>query len=332
MIYSIPYFNLMFFYVTRCEELFILMISFCKSCLICYSITPCLTQHQLSFFTNCYLLSLFYVVQQSYKEMGIAIAATSSSHRKKEKKNSFHSMYNTKIESTHTRGSENEVEMTTDDSSGKGLSTSGTDRQKVVIEAERDRERTTRVKQEKVKEESKKDKDVDGNKLDKSGNGGGSIGGGVSSGGVEGGVEEGKHVKAENKEEEEEEEEEEEDLSDEAVEARHEGMLKSMRDRWATLQKLRMEKKYALLGIPFNWDEGACVWGGGGEREDAYVCVRMCECVCVCECLCLCVCTFMYRTECESHSSRACTCKHGHMCVCLHIRHLYLLLYLPLRL
>jgi hypothetical protein len=190
--------------------------------------------------------------------MGIAIAATSSSHRKKEKKNSFHSMYNTKIESTHTRGSENEVEMTTDDSSGKGVSTSGTDRQKVVIEAERDRERTTRVKQEKVKEESKTDKDVEGSKLEKSGSiGSGSIGGGVS--GVEGGVEEEKHVKAEN-EDQEEEEEEEEDLSDEAVEARHEGMLKSMRDRWATLQKLRMERKYALLGIPFNWDEGACVY------------------------------------------------------------------------
>jgi hypothetical protein len=190
--------------------------------------------------------------------MGIAIAATSSSRRKKEKKNSFHTMYNTKIESTHTRGSENEVEMTTDNSCGKGGSTSGTDRQKVVIEAERDRERTTRVKQEKVKEESKKDEDVEGNKPDKCG----SVGGGVSGG--EGGVDEGKPVKAENEEDEEEEEEEEEDLSDEAVEARHEGMLKSMRDRWATLQKLRMERKYALLGIPFNWDEGAwcgvCVW------------------------------------------------------------------------
>jgi hypothetical protein len=94
----------------------------------------------------------------------------------------------------------------------------------------------------------------------------------------------------------------EEDLSDEAVEARHEGVLKNMRyltiyhyhhcyyyhnykdyyhyyyhhynhhhhhynhyhhhhhhhhrDRWALLQRLRLEKKYELLGLPFNWEEG----------------------------------------------------------------------------
>ena len=53
-----------------------------------------------------------------------------------------------------------------------------------------------------------------------------------------------------------EEEEEEEDLSDRAVEARHEGVLKRMRDRWALLQRMRMERKYALLGVPFNWEEG----------------------------------------------------------------------------
>ena len=51
-------------------------------------------------------------------------------------------------------------------------------------------------------------------------------------------------------------EEEEEDLSDRAVEARHEGVLKRMRDRWALLQRMRMERKYALLGVPFNWEEG----------------------------------------------------------------------------
>ena len=49
---------------------------------------------------------------------------------------------------------------------------------------------------------------------------------------------------------------EEEDLSDKAVEARHEGVLKGMRDKWAFLQKMRMERKYALLGLPFIWDEG----------------------------------------------------------------------------
>ena len=230
--------------------------------------------------------------------MGIAIAASSSSHRKKEKKNSFHSMYNTKIESTHTRGSENEVEMTTDDSSAKGVSTSGTDRQKVVIEAERDRERTTRVKQEKVKEENKKDREVEGNKLDRSAGGSGSAGGGV-----EGGAEDAKHVNAEN--EEEEEEEEEEDLSDEAVEARHEGMLKSMRDRWATLQKLRMERKYALLGIPFNWDEGVCV----------------CVYVCVCMCVCVCVCVHIHVPYRMRVSFIACLHFQiwAHMCVCTHV-------------
>jgi hypothetical protein len=51
-------------------------------------------------------------------------------------------------------------------------------------------------------------------------------------------------------------EEEEEDLSDVAVAARHEGMLKKMRDRWALLQRLRMERKHALLGVPFQWVEG----------------------------------------------------------------------------
>jgi hypothetical protein len=51
-------------------------------------------------------------------------------------------------------------------------------------------------------------------------------------------------------------EEEEEDLSDLAVAARHEGMLKKMRDRWALLQRLRMERKHALLGVPFQWVEG----------------------------------------------------------------------------
>ena len=54
-----------------------------------------------------------------------------------------------------------------------------------------------------------------------------------------------------------EEEVEEEDLSDKAVEARHEGVLKGMRDKWAFLQRMRMERKYALLGLPFIWDEGA---------------------------------------------------------------------------
>ena len=53
-------------------------------------------------------------------------------------------------------------------------------------------------------------------------------------------------------------EEEEEDLSDLAVAARHEGMLKKMRDRWALLQRLRMERKHALLGVPFQWVEGEC--------------------------------------------------------------------------
>ena len=53
-----------------------------------------------------------------------------------------------------------------------------------------------------------------------------------------------------------EEEVEEEDLSDKAVEARHEGVLKGMRDKWAFLQRMRMERKYALLGLPFIWDEG----------------------------------------------------------------------------
>jgi hypothetical protein len=48
----------------------------------------------------------------------------------------------------------------------------------------------------------------------------------------------------------------EEDLSDEAVEARHEGVLKNMRDRWALLQRLRLEKKYESLGLPFDWEEG----------------------------------------------------------------------------
>ena len=71
------------------------------------------------------------------------------------------------------------------------------------------------------------------------------------------GKEEVEEVKIEVEEEVEEEvEAEEEDLSDKAVEARHEGVLKGMRDKWAFLQKMRMERKYALLGLPFIWDEG----------------------------------------------------------------------------
>lgn len=55
---------------------------------------------------------------------------------------------------------------------------------------------------------------------------------------------------------EEENDEEEEDLSDVAVEARHEGMLKKMRDRWALLQRLRVERKFDLLGVAVCWEEG----------------------------------------------------------------------------
>ena len=45
------------------------------------------------------------------------------------------------------------------------------------------------------------------------------------------------------------------DLSDEAFLARHEGVLGKMRERWQLLQKLRLEKKYAALGLtlPANW-------------------------------------------------------------------------------
>lgn len=190
--------------------------------------------------------------------MGIAIAATSYPHRKKEVENSSQNIHNTDIEADK-KGNGNEVEMTltSDDIHDKGVCTGGTDCRKVVLEVENDREQS--IKQEKVKEEKKKDREVAGNILDQllSGDKGGN-------GNKNGGIIEGENVgvkdeEEDNAEEQEEEEEEEEDLSDEAVEARHEGMLKSMRDRWATLQKLRMERKYALLGIPFNWDEGMCV-------------------------------------------------------------------------
>ena len=209
--------------------------------------------------------------------MGIAIAATSYSHRKKEVENSFQSIYNTDIEGD-TKRSGNEIDMAVDDIHDTGISTGGTDCRKLLLEVEKDREQT--IKQEKVKEEKKKDREVAGNILDQllSGDKSGS---GSGSGGVIEGENEGVKEEEEDIVEEQEEEEEEEDLSDEAVEARHEGMLKSMRDRWATLQKLRMERKYALLGIPFNWDEGVCV------HVCMRVCVREIECMFVCESVCV---------------------------------------------
>ena len=234
--------------------------------------------------------------------MGIAIAATSYPQRKKEVENSFQNIYNNEVEADR-RGIGNEVEMTVDDIHDKGVSTGGTDCRKVVLEVEKGREQT--IKQEKVKEEKKKDREVGGNILDQL-----LCGGKGGSGGIIEGENEGvKDEEEENAEEHEhEEEEEEEDLSDEAVEARHEGMLKSMRDRWATLQKLRMERKYALLGIPFNWDEGVYV----DVYVCAYVCMYVCVRVCVCVCLCVCMCVFVCVCACNCALVCVCVC----VCVC----------------
>ena len=237
--------------------------------------------------------------------MGIAIAATSYPHRKKEVENSFQNIYNTEIEAD-TRGSGNEVEMTVDDIHDKGVSTGGTDCRKVVLEVEKDREQ--RIKQEKVKEEKKKDREVGGNVLDRLLCGGKGGSGGIIIEGENEGVKDEEEENTEDHENEHEQEqeegdgeEEEEDLSDEAVEARHEGMLKSMRDRWATLQKLRMERKYALLGIPFNWDEGV------------YVCVYVCACNCVLVCMCMC----MLECVCMYVCVRVCMFVRMYVCLCV---------------